>query len=279
MHFSCHPALLFALGLMLVPGFAAEKKKSKPTEAADAPPQIISKDGGKMPWTDAPMVLVPVTVGKPKWTTLEQLKQFAAKGDPLACYELGNRYLEGNEVPVDAAKAAPLLELAARGNVANAWFKLGKIYHDGLTGEPDYGRALEYFTNAARLGVTEAQHNLGAMLVSARGVRRDYIEGLAWIIVAKQSGAASDAETQVRTRLGKRPADITAAENRAKEISADLAHAEVRAVRPGAPPAPRAEPKLSSPLSDIPATKPVVTAPKIEPTKVTVTVPAPDLPK
>ena len=31
---------------------------------------------------------------------------------------------------------------------------------------------------AARGGVAEAQHNIGAMLVSARGVKRDYNEGL-----------------------------------------------------------------------------------------------------
>ncbi|MBL9217918.1 MAG: sel1 repeat family protein [Opitutaceae bacterium] len=238
-----HPAplrLLLALSLAFVPAFAA-KPKAVP---ADAAPQLISTQGGG-----------------PKWKNVAELQSFAAKGDPQACFELGERSLEGDGVPKDAAKAIPLFETAAKGGIANAWFKLGKIYHDGLTGTPDYGWALEYFGNAARARVAEAQHNLGAMLVSARGVKRDYVEGLAWLIVAKKSGASADAEAQVRTRLAKRPTDIAAAEARAAEIAGDLPHATVRATLTGkttrppeAPPAPPAAP----------VTKPVVIAPTPE---------------
>ncbi len=255
-----HPTplrLLLALGLAFVPAFAAKPK----SEPADAAPQLISTKGPK-----------------PKWTTVEQLKQFAEKGDPQACFELGDRHLEGDGVPRDVTKAAALFEQAAKGGIANAWFRLGKIQHDGLAGEADYGRALGYFTQAARLGVSEAQHNIGAMLVSARGVRRDYIEGLAWLIVAKKSGAPSDAETQVRTRLARRPADITAAEARAQEILADLPHAEARAVLPGAKPLPRAEPKLPPPpvvpaTPSAPVVKPEVVTPKIDPPKIEMSLP------
>ena len=88
-------------------------------------------------------------------------------------------------------------------------------------------------------------------------MKRDYIEGLAWLIVAKKSGAASDAETQVRARLAKRPADITAAEKRAVEIAQDLPHAMVRAVRSGAV---AGKPAVPSVLS---ADKPPGAAPKI----------------
>lgn len=220
--------------------FAAKKK----VESSDAPPQLISTKGDG-----------------PKWTTLEQLKQFAANGDPTACFELADRSAEGDGVPRDLKQAAVLFEQAAKGGVANGWFRLGKIYHDGLDGMPDYGRALDHFTTAAKIGVVEAQHNIGAMLVSARGVKRDYIEGLAWLIVAKKSGAASDAETQVRVRLTKRPADIAAAEKRAAEIAQDLSHAMVRTTRSGAaagrpvaPPTPSADkpsgaaPKIAVPM-------------------------------
>ncbi len=211
-----HPTLRLLLSLLCLTSataFAAKKK----TEPADALPQLISTKGSG-----------------PKWTTLEQLKQFAAKGDPQACFELADRSAEGDGVPRDLKQAAVLFEQAAKGGVTNGWFRLGKIYHDGFDGAPDYGRALDHFTTAAKIGVVEAQHNIGAMLVSARGVKRDYIEGLAWLIVAKKSGAASDAETQVRARLAKRPADIAAAETRAVEIARDLPHAMVRAVRSGA---------------------------------------------
>ncbi len=241
------PTLPIRLFLLLfcatsLPVFAAKKK----VEPADAPPQLISTKGGGQ-----------------KWTSLEQLKQFAAKGEPAACFELAERSLEGDVVPRDVPAAAALFEQAAKGGVANGWFRLGKIYHDGLAGAPDYGRALDCFTTAAKAGGVEAQHNIGAMLVSARGVKRDYVEGLAWLIVAKKSGAPSDAETQVRVRIAKRPTDIAAAETRAKEISADLPHATVRAAfpnRPVPPPAPAEKPAIAAPLID-PVTPPKVVVP------------------
>lgn len=227
--------LLLSLLCLAVPTAFAAKIKAEP---ADAPPRLISTTGGG-----------------PKWTTVEQLKQFAAKDDPQACFELADRTIEGDGVPRDVAKATALFEQAAKGGVPNGWFRLGKIYHEGLDGAPDYGRALDYFTIAARAGVVEAQHNIGAMLVSARGVKRDYVEGLAWLIVAKKSGAASDAETQVRGRIAKRPADITAAEKRAAELVNDLPDATVRATL------------ISKPATStfLPADKPVVLPPTLDP--------------
>lgn len=210
-----HPAhrlLLSLLCLISVPAFAAKKK----AEPADAPPQLISTKGGG-----------------PKWKNVTELQQFADKGDPRACFELAERCLEGDGVPRDAAKATALFEKAAKGGLADGWFRLGKIHHDGLAGAPDYGWALEYFTKAAQAGVVEAQHNIGAMLVSARGVKRDYVEGLAWLILAKQSGAPTDAEAQVRARLARRPVEIASAETRATELAGDLPNATVRAILTG----------------------------------------------
>ena len=202
--------LVAAAGFSL--GHAAPAKKDQPAD--DAPPVLLSTDGGGQ-----------------KWKTLEQLKQFAAKGDALACFQLAELFQDGSGVPLDTKKASELFEQAARGGNANGWFRLGKIYHDGLGGPPDYGRALDCFTLAARAGVAEAQHNIGAMLASGRGVQRNYVEGLAWLIVGAKSGIGQDAEQQVRARLAKKPVDIKAAETRAAEILKDLAHAEVRAAR------------------------------------------------
>jgi hypothetical protein len=239
------PLLLSFLCLGLGTAIAAKKGK----EPADAPPQLISTKGGG-----------------PKWKNTRELEAFAAKGDPQACFELGARLLEGDdEIKSDPAKALPLLEQAAKGGVADALFRLGKMHHDARGVPRDYAKALEYYTAAARLGVPEAQHNIGAMLVSARGVKRDYVEGLAWIILANKSGAESDAETKVRERLAKRPADIKAAEARAEELLANLASATVRTGIPGAA-ARREPPKLPAPPAAAnPVAKPVISAPKIEP--------------
>jgi hypothetical protein len=192
-------SLLAGLGLLAAVAEGASKKK--PKEPADAPPVVVSTDGPA-----------------PKWKTPKQLEEFAARGDPQACFELGDRLMTGDEFPIDVERARPLFEKAAEGGVADAWFRLGKIYHDGLGVGQDQAKAFGYYVEAAKRGIPEAQHNVGAMLVSARGVKRDYVEGLAWLIVATKSGAVSMAEAQTRQRLAKKPADITAAETRAAEL-------------------------------------------------------------
>ena len=260
--------VLLLVGLLPFGTNAAERKKP----ADDAPPVVISKDGGKTSWQDAPPVWVSPEGGKPRWANVEQLKKFAAKGDPQACFELAEHILYGDEAARDLKQAVRLLEQAGSGGMANAWFRLGKIYHDGLTGAPDYGRALDYYTRAARTGVAEAQHNIGAMLVSGRGVKRDLVEGLAWLIVATKAGAVSGAEIQVRDRLAKRPAEIKAAEIRASELIEKLPAATVRAVlksaaaaasgdesRP-APPAPIIPPAVDRPVMKAPPMDPIVPA-------------------
>ena len=239
--------LVFLLGLLPLGGVSAVQKSAP----GDSPPELITKDGGK-----------------PRWETVGQLKKFAAKGDPQACFELAERALYGDEVPQDIKQAVVLLEQAAQGGVVDAWFRLGKISHDGLAGARDYGRALDYYTLAARAGVAEAQHNIGAMLVSGRGVKRDLVEGLAWLIVASKSGAVSDAENQVRNRMARRPADIKAAEARAAGLIENLPAAMVIAVRSGSPaPLAAGEPRKvpTPPIITNQVDKPVITAPPIDP--------------
>lgn len=264
----CHATpvccLLFLPALLALTGYSAKPAK----EPGDSPPVLITKDGGKVPWIDTPPVMVSRDGVRPKWSNEEQLARFAAKGDPQACFELAEHFLFGDESPRDIKQAVRLLEQAGSGGISNAWFRLGKIYHDGLAGKPDYGRALDYYTRAARAGVAEAQHNIGAMLVSGRGVKRDLVEGLAWLIVATKAGAVSGAEIQVRDRLAKRPAEIKAAETRAGELIGKLPTATVRAVlkiAPASEPAGEARPAPPAPIITPEVDKPVIKAPPIDP--------------
>jgi len=115
--------------------------------------------------------------------------------------------------------------------------------------------------------VSEAQHNLGVMLVSAKGVKRDYVEGLAWLILATKSGASVDGENRVRARLQKYPAQIRAAELRAQELSKDLPRAVVRAELVN-PVVVNPEPTTEAPVVETPVItpmeKPVIAPPQIE---------------
>lgn len=242
--FWCRAAIWAGVALAGVAG----QKPAAGTGPADAPPQLITTDGGG-----------------PKWKNLGELRQFAAKGDPQACFDLGVRLMEGGDLPADLPRARTLFEQAAKGGVADAWFRLGKIHCEGLGVLRDYAEGFSCFAEAATRGVPEAQHNVGAMLVSARGVKRDYVEGLAWIILAGKAGAVSDAETQVRARLANRPADIAAAEARASELWENLKQSKpiaprVTVVGPASKPA---EAPLFQPEKTAPP-KVELSAPKVD---------------
>lgn len=243
--------LLCFLPLLLASAGPAAQPPKKAEAQGFTPPQLISKG--------------------PKWKTVEQLRQFAAQGDAQACFELGDRLLNGDGMTADPVAARGWLDQAARGGVADAMFRLGKMNFDGVGGTKSLELALDYYAQAAVLGVPEAQHNIGAILVSGRGVKRDYAEGLAWLIVAEKNGAASDAVARTREHLAKRPGDVAAAEKRAVELFELLKDPATRAkaaprygtagARPVTPP-PIAEPKPDAPAKVKVDLGPVFTPPK-----------------
>jgi TPR repeat protein len=92
----------------------------------------------------------------------------------------------------------------------------------------------------AQVGIALAQYNVGAMLASGRGTRRDYVEGLAWLIVATRDAVVDpEGERQLRGHLARRPGDITAAEKRAERLIAMLADRKAKADGETAQPARR----------------------------------------
>lgn len=216
------------------------KVEQKAPEKADALPELISTEGEA-----------------PKWKNRRELEAAAAKGDPLACMELGETLFAA--VPSDPVKARPLYEKAAEAGIPNAFFRLGKIHHDGLGVAADQAKAFNYYLEAAKRGVPEAQYNVGAQLSSGRGVRRNFTEGLAWLIVATKSGAAGDGEKLLRERLKSRPADIAAGEKRAAAIQDALA----KGLSLDAPAAPSV-----SGHADAPPRRPSSSAPLPEPPKI-----------
>lgn len=227
---------------------------------------------------DTPPVLVATTGGAgAKWPTVAELIAAADRGDPLACFQYAQLLEEGspaNQVPKSGTKAIAYYEKAGTAGHGPALFRLGKIFADGLAGAvADYPRAYAYYLNAAQRGVAEGQYNVGAMLVSARGVKRDYVEGLAWLLVAKNHGAEAEAGiAQVRKRLEKWPQRIAAAEARAAAIEKELASPTPAATRPpaaepGSPAAPKRiqpieTPKVAPPR--VPVEPPAITPPTLD---------------
>jgi len=199
--------------------------------------------------------------GGNQWRTLADLQTAAAADQPAACFQLGLRYETGDGVTRNYQEARALYEKAAAGGVAAAIYRMGKLWQEGLGTDPDPGRAWQCYRIAAYAGVPLAQYNLGAMLVSARGVIRDDVEGLAWLILATHNHVDGDGEKRVRLHLAGQPQTIAAAEKRADELGREIT------TRRGAKP-PWPLPPDDSPVPSASKPAPKVEKPEFEPPKV-----------
>jgi TPR repeat protein len=186
----------------------------------------------------APVLLSRTAGGRKIWINLTELTAAAGRNVPEAWAQLGERLLSGDGVPPDVPRALDLLDRAARVGVGSAAFRLGMVLDDGELVAQDRRRALDYFRAAAAGGVTEAFHNAGAAYAGAHGVKRDYAEGLAWLILAVKRGADAESMHTVRERILilRHPEWIAAAEARAPAIEAELAAATLAALLPPAAP-------------------------------------------
>lgn len=200
--------LLFTLGLA-----AAVEIASVPASARDERPKLLSTTGDG-----------------PRWKDEAEMKRMAEAGDAEACLEMGLLAENGSANPPDYIEARMWYERAASKGVIEADFRLGKLVSEGLGGSENQAAAFHHYLKAAEGGMALAQYNVGAMLSSGRGVRRNYVEGLAWLIVASRDPEIDpEGERRLREHLGRRPSDIAAAEKRAAELVAKLTEREATA--------------------------------------------------
>lgn len=183
-----------------------------------------ARPGSAAPDASAPKLLSTTGGGGKTWSNLAELKAAAEKGDPRACEQYGQILLTGTSgAPKDAQRGIALLEQAAKGGQSNAAFRLGKIYDDGEIVPQDYAKALDCYRTAAYAGVPEAQYNIGVIYASGHGMKRDIVEGLAWLIVARKNGADNGGEQQLREHYARYTKYIAKGEARAVELEQDLA--------------------------------------------------------
>ncbi len=206
-----------------------------------------------------PPVMVSVGADTPTWETTAELIAAAHEGDPDASFHYAQLLEIGDQVERDKRAAFRFYQQAATRGQPNALFRVGKVLHDGLLGQvTDRPTAFEYYQKAALAEIPEATHNVGAMLVSGRGVKRNYTEGLAWLIVAAEQGADARSVEIVRERIKSRPEWIARAEERADEIRREIAETTPGDLVRGAPePEPDLAPNIAAPSN------PIIAAPTI----------------
>jgi uncharacterized protein len=235
-----------------------------PSPPPDEPPRLISTTGGK---------------GSVAAVTLPELQKLAAAGNATACLRLGLRYETGDGVRQEYEQARKLYEKAAAGGVAEATYRLGRVYQEGLGVGRDPELARTLYEKAALADVPLAQYNLGAMLAGAHGVGRDYVEGLAWLIIARRNQFEAAGERRLRAFLADRPQTIAAAELRAEELRQQIdGRPRNGPVSIPVPPLPPHYRPSGGPPEKVQIEAPKMELPKIEPQKIELPVPLPPPP-
>ena len=104
---------------------------------------------------------------------LKILRPLAERGNPIAQFNLGSMYGEGQGVIQDYKEANKWYRLAAARGFARAQYNLGVMYSEGQGVIQDYKEANKWYRLAAAQGDAIAQFNLGVMYVAGRGVTQD----------------------------------------------------------------------------------------------------------
>jgi hypothetical protein len=130
-------------------------------------------------------------LGVPK--DLEQARKYfeiAAKGGlPKARYNLAKTLLLGSDPDIE--RSIQLLGQAAAEGIEPASFALGSIYFDGLYNQKQNpALALWYFEQSASAGNPEAQNFCGAMYEMGEGTKINFSNAATWYRAAAASGHA-----------------------------------------------------------------------------------------
>ncbi|HLL26070.1 MAG TPA: hypothetical protein VKT73_00255 [Xanthobacteraceae bacterium] len=145
-------------------------KTAKPAKTANAPE---SKETPPR----APAEL-PATIGTPA------LRAAAIAADPVAAYEIGNRWFEGRGVQTNTAEARRWFEIALSRGSAPAAYRLGNIYEKGYGTAKNSAEARRYYTIAAEAGHAKAMHNLAVLYSEGVDGKPDYKTAARWFRMA-----------------------------------------------------------------------------------------------
>lgn len=107
-----------------------------------------------------------------------------------ACFQAGMACLRGDGAPKNRSRAAQWLQRAASGQHAEAQWRLGVLFQEGLPGrDPEMLLALALFGESARQGHADGQFQLGRTLLLGVGVAAVPAKALPWLRQAAEQGS------------------------------------------------------------------------------------------
>lgn len=129
------------------------------------------------------LVLAVPALGQPSQLDRKEfarVKASADKGSAEAQFKLGMMYANGVGVKQDPEKAAKWHRKAAEQGLPRAQYQLGLDYADGQGVKSDDFEAVQWYRKAAEAGLPEAQYELGMCCLSGRGTKESGLEALDW---------------------------------------------------------------------------------------------------
>ncbi|MDP2172532.1 MAG: tetratricopeptide repeat protein [Candidatus Cloacimonadaceae bacterium] len=128
---------------------------------------------------------------------LDLLQKASDQGLALAQYDLGTIYCEGKIVESDIDNGVEYLKLAADQGNKDGQFNLGLAYTN--LSEPDYDMAEKYLLEASYNGHFKAIFELSRLYTL---YKKDYRQGLLWVIVALEYCETVDEQRYKRIKSG-----------------------------------------------------------------------------
>ncbi|QSR36401.1 hypothetical protein CFI10_15720 [Marinobacterium iners] len=133
-------------------------------------------------------------------TDIETWQALARQGDADAMFNLGQLFRRGIGIEADIHQAKLFYEQAAALGHSGAQLNLGTLYYFGPD-NPNIEQAAYWWQQAAEQGEGRAQYQLALLYLNLP--EPDLLESLAWMTLAQQSGdvSAVQALPQLRSRL------------------------------------------------------------------------------
>ncbi|MBW7864505.1 MAG: SEL1-like repeat protein [Candidatus Hydrogenedentes bacterium] len=119
---------------------------------------------------------------------VDELRKQAEAGHPIAQFNLGVYYFNGEGEPKDLKEAVKWWTRAAEQGNVGAQFNLGLCYADGKGVPKDQKEAVKWYTRAAEQGDTVVQVILGNLYENGKGVPKDMKEAVKWWTRAAEQG-------------------------------------------------------------------------------------------
>lgn len=150
-------------------------------------------------------------------TAMEVYEDLAANGEAEAQYRLGLIYEQGLGTDVDFRAASNWYQQAAAQQSLPALAALSQLYLTGQGVIQDFKESLRLNEQAAQQGYAPSQHNLGVAHANGVGTFRDPIKAHMWFNLASANGYPAAASSRQRLASSMAQGEVLRAQDRAKQ--------------------------------------------------------------